>query len=117
MGERRRDKKQLRATREQTRLLAAQGEAATTAAFFQAQAGAHQNAALQAQQTAQERQHSEQLRAMQQQAQASSLLTGRWGADPSGQWAKRWHDGRRWTEHVEDANGQRHSDPPPSSAG
>ncbi len=40
---------------------------------------------------------------------------GRWAADPSGRFAKRWYDGKRWTEHVEDAAGQRLNDPPPSS--
>lgn len=39
---------------------------------------------------------------------------GRWGTDPSGQFAKRWFDGKRWTEHVETAEGKRASDPPPS---
>jgi hypothetical protein len=69
------------------------------------------------------RQHAAQLGAMQppppppQKPMAPPPPKGRWGADPSGKWAKRWYDGTRWTEHVEDASGQRHNDPPPSSAG
>ncbi len=67
------------------------------------QQAAAQQAALQAQLAAQQRQV-EQPKA-----------TGRWAADPSSRFAKRWYDGNRWTEHVEDAAGVRHSDPPPSS--
>lgn len=77
-----------------------------------------QPAAEELPQPAAEDPQAEQLSAMQQQrAQAPPRSTGRWGADPSGKWAKRWYDGRRWTEHVEDASGQRHNDPPPSAAG
>lgn len=106
MGERRRDRKQLKATKAQTR-------AALTLADRQA--------ALHQQQMAeQRRQHAAQLGALQQVPSSPPPKpppAGRWGTDPSGKWAKRWYDGSRWTEHVEDASGQRHSDPPPSSAG
>lgn len=112
MGERRRDRKQLKATKAQTK-------AAYTLA--DRQAALHQQ-----QMTEQRRQHAAQLGAMQQAPAPPPLASqkpmappppaGRWGTDPSGKWAKRWYDGTRWTEHVEDAGGQRHSDPPPSSA-
>ncbi len=41
-----------------------------------------------------------------------SQVSPGWYPDPSGNYAQRYHDGTRWTEHVADAAGQRSVDNP-----
>jgi hypothetical protein len=46
-----------------------------------------------------------------------SQVSPGWYPDPSGRFAQRYHDGRRWTEHVADAQGNRDTDAPVAQAG
>ncbi len=46
-----------------------------------------------------------------------SQVSPGWYPDPSGRFAKRYHDGARWTEHVADAQGNRATDVPAGQAG
>lgn len=115
MGERRRDRKQRRLTRTQIAQTDSQIRHDRRAAFHAAQqaaVAAQQNDMLIAQQH-------QQLQIMQAQmaaAIAAQQGPGQWAPDPSGRFAKRYHDGQRWTQWVIDGTGERSIDPVPEAA-
>jgi hypothetical protein len=104
VGERRRDKRQLKATKAGTKQATNATRQAATAAYWEQQ----QNATL----IAQQQQQLELMRAQLSAAQATTdAQGGRWAPDPYGRFHTRYWDGEKWTQWVGDRDGGQSSDP------